>query len=172
MYDLHARLSDSDFLRMREDFSALNIKKVSSQETFFGGEILCGKSDSLGRLLDGCAAIQQRMIERKYVSNRGDEFLLYSAGVAGLLPSVWSANPYIARCWTGRYYSVPRWEECAILHLPAEKVYSFPRAFKKLACSGSIEASWFEKSCGLRASRRPVSPRWAVKRVYDKVKQR
>ena len=172
LYDLHARLSDSDFLKMRKDFSALNIKEGSSQQVFFGGEILCGKNASLKRLLDACAVIQQCMIERKHVSDRGDEFLLYSAGVAGLLPPVSSANPYIARCWTGRYYSVPHWENYAILHLPAEKVYSFPRAFEKLARSGSIESSWFEKSCGLRVSRRPISPRWAVKRICDKVKQR
>lgn len=172
MIDLHAPLADRDRRALETDLKHIGIEKPECFLPFYGGELLCGGVSELRLVLDACSYVHRKMVSHGYVSKRGDEFLLYASSALGSLPTVVSANGYATRCWTGRYYSVPRWEDLAILHLPAEKVHTFPRAFKKLNHMGQIDPAWFERSCGLRQSRRPVSPLWMAKRSLDKVLKR
>lgn len=172
MIDLHSTMHDSDRMKMNADLECLAIEAPSELIPFYGGELLCGGKTSLQSFLAACSNIQKRMISLGHVSERGDEFLYYACLAENSVPEITSANAYAARCWTGRYYSVPRWEDLAVLHLPAEKVYSFPRAYKQLVKSGSVDSTWFEQSCGLRLSRRPISPLWLLKRSFDKALKR
>lgn len=172
MIDLHSTMNDADRKKMNADLEFLAIEIPPQLIPFYGGELLCGGKESLQSFLAGCSSVQKRMISCGHVSERGDEFLYYACLAENSAPEITSANAYAARCWTGRYYSVPRWEDLAVLHLPAEKVYSFPRAYKRLVKFGSVDPAWFERSCGLRLSRRPVSPFWLLKRSLDKVLQR
>lgn len=168
MIDLHASMADENRQIMDGDLDALGIKASSEATPFYGGELICGRTKALQSLLDGCLQIHEAMVSSGYSSKRGDEFLIYACASTGHLPSVVPANPYIARCWTGRYYSVPRWEGLSVLHLPAEKVYSFPWAYKRLAKVGKIDPVLFERKSGLRHSRRPLSLPWMTKRLMDK----
>lgn len=172
MIDLHSALNDVDRIKMDADLEYLNIERPSELIPFYGGELLCGGKASLKSLLTCCSGVQEKMISRGYASERGDEFLYYACLAENSAPHITPANAYAARCWTGRYYSVPRWEDLAVLHLPAEKAYSFPRAYKRLVKLGCVDLTWFERSCGLRPSRRPISPLWALKRSLDKVLKR
>ena len=168
MIDLHASLADENRQKMDSDLSELGLKVSRETTPFYGGELICGRLRALQSLLDGCLRVHEMMVSNGYVSDRGDEFLIYACASMGCLPSVIPANPYVARCWTGRYYSVPRWEGLAVLHLPSEKVYSFPWAYKRLAKVGEIDPAAFEKTAGLRHSRHPFSLPWMAKRLVDK----
>lgn len=103
-------------------------------------------------------------------SDRGDEFLLFAAGAAGLLPAFRRLNPYIARIWTGRYFTPCEWESKTVLHLPSEKGYAFPLAFKKIAGGSDLFENSFERLCGLRPSRRPLDIRWLAHGLLAKAK--
>ena len=172
MIDLHAPLSNEDRKKMELDLRCIGVEMTTTVIPFYGGELLCGGTLALRSLLDSCAYVHKEMISRGYVSERGDEFLYYACLAIKSMPVISPANAYAARCWTGRYYSVPRWEDLTVLHLPAEKVYSFPRAYRRLEKLGGLDSVWFERSCGLRLSRRPIAPRWAVKRLLDRVLKR
>lgn len=173
LYRLHPNCCDSDLLKMQEELEALSGNCYGSGDCFFGGEIICGCADDIKSLLIACETVMNQMIKKGVVSERGDEFLLFASAAERLLPPVVSANPYIQRLWTGRYWSVTsRWSDLKILHLPAEKVFSFPRAFKVLLRNRSINGCWFERSCGLRVGRRPFSPLWICKRSLDKLLNR
>lgn len=102
----------------------------ASSAMCWGGEVICGSSSELGSLLDCCESVQRRMEQFGVYSDRGDEFLLFAAGAAGLLPAFRRLNPYIARIWTGRYFTPCEWGSKTVLHLPSEKGYAFPLAFK------------------------------------------
>lgn len=135
--------------------------------TCWGGEFVCGDSEELGTLLNGCDEVYVRMKEMGISSERGDEFLLYAAANRVGLP-VYPANAYVRRVWTGRYFTPCRHESYAVLHLPAEKNYAFPRAWKALEQGSLISTKRFTRWCGLRPSRRPLDLAWAATRVLQK----
>lgn len=173
LYRLHPRAGDRDLVKMQGELASFAEGRAGNGDCFFGGEMVCGTAGALEEYLAACKAVQAQMIEKSAVSERGDEFLVFAAAAEGLLPSVVSANPYIHRLWTGRYWSVvSRWDDLAILHLPAEKVFSFPRAYRRLSRRRSIDGRWFERSCGLRGGVRPFSPLWMAKRSLDKLLKR
>lgn len=167
LYDLHASLSEPDRALMRQEYAELT-GGDATHARFFGGELVLGDSAGLGFLLNGCRDVMERMERTGIFSKRGDEFLYFAADALGLLPAVTDANPYIARCWTGRYYSAPRWEDRAILHLPSEKVYAFPKAFRALAKTGGIDGGRFLRWCGLRSSKRRLDPAWICARLLER----
>lgn len=167
-YDLDARNDNPVMTKMTQTAQALGFEVSSA--TCWGGEVICGSSAELGSLLDFCESVQRRMEQFGVYSDRGDEFLLFAAGAAGLLPAVRRLNPYIARIWTGRYFTPCEWESKTVLHLPSEKGYAFPLAFKKIAGGSDLFENSFERLCGLRPSRRPLDIRWLAHGVLVKAK--
>lgn len=140
----------------------------ASFATCWGGECICGPSDGLRALLESCGDVQWRMEDCGEYSDRGDEFLLFASGIAGSLPSVRRLNPYIARIWTGRYFTPCEWASKAVLHLPGEKAYAFPIAFKRIVARRGLAEGGFERLCGLRPGKRPLDIRWLVHGAADK----
>ena len=167
LYDLDATASSSDRVAMDKTINTLGFPVGS--RTFWGGEAILGSRASLRKLLESCNAVFSLMEECQVYSSRGDEFLLYAEDLLrrGAGFSKKRINPYIGRIWTGRYYTPCRWENLSILHLPAAKVYAFPRAYQQLRRTGEVKANSFIRMSGLRPSRRPFDPKWALRRSLD-----
>lgn len=137
--------------------------------TCWGGEFVCGDAGSLGLLLDGCKDTYARMRKQGVSSKRGDEFLLYASANRAGFPA-FSANAYVRRVWTGRYFTPCRHESYAVLHFPAEKNYAFPKAWKRLERGELVDTETFVGWCGLRPSKRPLDLAWAMVRVAQKAR--
>lgn len=127
----------------------------ASFATCWGGECICGSSDGLRALLESCGDVQRRMEDCGEYSDRGDEFpalCVRCREVAALCPQV---EPLHRRIWTGRYFTPCEWASKAVLHLPGEKAYAFPIAFKRIVARRGLAEGGFERLCGLRPGKRP-----------------
>lgn len=168
MVGLESCLGDADRLAMEQAYGDLGLGwGRSSVPTCWGGEFVCGDAASLGSLLAGCDEAYARMCDLGVVSERGDEFLLYASANRSGFPAA-HANAYVRRVWTGRYFTPCRHESYAVLHLPAEKNYAFPKAWKALERGDLVDAEVFAGWCGLRPSRRPLDLVWGLTRAMQK----
>ncbi len=169
MIELESRLSDNDRIAMERTYNMLNLEwRIAPYPRCWGGEFVCGDTSSLRLLLEGCDVVYARMNDLGVFSERGDEFLLYVSANRVGFPAV-PANGYVHRIWTGRYYTPSRHESYAVLHLPQEKNYAFPRAWRALEQGRLVDTNTFKRWCGLRPSKRPFDPVWGLSRVAQKV---
>lgn len=168
MVGLESHLADKDRVAMEQAYSKLGLgwERVSFP-TCWGGEFVCGDARGLEALIDGCDKVYARMCELGVSSERGDEFLLYASANRVGFP-VYCANAYVRRVWTGRYFTPCRHESYVVLHLPAEKNFAFPRAWKSLEQGTLPSTEKFSSWCGLHPSKRPLDLAWATARVLQK----
>lgn len=137
--------------------------------TNYGGEFVAGSREKLRRFLDTCAGIHRRMVERRFTTRHGDEFIL-SAAAEQSLGLVKDAGAYASRYWTQSFYLVSTNHQSnavCVWHLPAEKRFALPRAYRYLARHGHVPSARRMRAwCNLPVARRPVNPYnyWTVLR--------
>lgn len=139
----------------------------STYLTNYGGEFVAGSRENLQRFVGLCAEIYQRMVARHFVTQHGDEFILSAAAEQspGLIKD---AGPYVHRYWTQGVYLVStnyQTNPVCVWHLPAEKSFALPRAYRYLERHGRIpDARRMQAWCNFPPARRPFNPHtyWAV----------
>lgn len=137
--------------------------------TNYGGEFVASSRAHLQQFLGVCSDIHHRMVEQRFVTRHGDEFIL-SAAAERSPGMVKDAGAYVARYWTQGFYLVStnhRNNPVCVWHLPAEKRFALPRAYRYLQARGRVpEVRQMRSWCNLPVARRPVNPYtyWAVLR--------
>ena len=92
----------------------------------YGGEFFAGSKVTLQKLLGYCEEVIQKAKEEEEVFIWDDEHILSIAAEHFMKGYIYSANAYIFRYWTNKFYLVStnyRYNPVCIWHLPAEKNY-------------------------------------------------
>lgn len=101
--------------------------------THFGGEFFAASKDLSSLFVQQCENVFNEMIERKFVTKGGDEFI--TSIVANRLgKSIKNAGAYVRRYWTGSYRVVCGDYDkgnIVVLHVPAEKELGIIRLYNK-----------------------------------------
>ena len=120
MYDINHGLYVRDYVQIMEEFNRFG---VDTYITHYGGEFFGASRENAQLFAQQCKAIFDEMQSRNFVTAKGDEFISTIAAHR-LRGMVKNAGAYIYRFWTGDFYLVStcyKFNEIAILHLPAEK---------------------------------------------------
>lgn len=158
LLDLEHSISVPQACVMNEEYHKLYPSRKKNLLTNYGGELICGKRDLIKVFLQTCEKIYRDMIEQKFQTRHGDEFIVSIAAHESKY-LIKNAAPYIARFWTRDFYLVStkfKYNSVNILHLPDEKyggfriIYLYLIKFNKLP-SNKLAYSIF----GLPYSSRP-----------------
>lgn len=123
----------------------------------YGGEIVCGNREHLRQFIMNCNEIYIKIQEYNFKIDfdLGDELLISIA--ASKIKDIYSANAYIERYWTGRFYLVStkyHFDKVSILHLPAEKSTGLLKIFNYMKIYEDIPKH-YSKILGLPKKTRP-----------------
>ncbi len=121
LYDMIHSLNNKSYIVFVDEVSAfLGEKKLI---THYGGEFFAATKENANVICEVCEDIYKKMMERNFVTTKGDEFIL-SIAAEQLKANVKNAGAYIERFWTGDFRLVStryEYDRVMILHLPAEK---------------------------------------------------
>lgn len=124
------------FDNANETIMRCELKQILNLEgcIHWGGEFVCGKTETLKEALCIAEQLFVKMIETNVYTTRGDEFI-WTAALKTF--RVKSAVAYIDRCWTGKgYYFTSThmyYPGLSALHLPDEKRRGMLRLYRLLA---------------------------------------
>lgn len=130
LYDISRGLYNSDYKIFCEEAQ----KFLGNKEylTRWGGEFIAGNKIKLGRFINKCEEVYREMIERKFVTINGDEFI-ESIAAWYMKNEIKNAGAYIFRYWTAyRWHYVCsnyRSNPVCILHCPREKDYGLIKIY-------------------------------------------
>lgn len=91
--------------------------------THFGGEFFAASKEMAQIFSESCLSIFQEMIDKKYTTTHGDEFIV-SIAADCMINHIKNAGAYIHRFWTGSFRLVStnyKYDPVNILHIPSEK---------------------------------------------------
>lgn len=130
LYDISKGLYNSDYKIFCNE--AQKYLETTEYLTRWGGEFIAGSRKRLMKFLKKCEEIYFNMIEKRFVTINGDEFI-ESIAAWHMRDEVKNAAGYIFRYWTAyswhyvcsNYHSNP----VCVLHCPREKDYGFVKLF-------------------------------------------
>lgn len=108
--------------------------------THFGGEFFAASSESAKEFITECENVFNEMKVDGFITKSGDEFIT-SIAAYRLKQKVKNAGAYIRRYWTGSYRMICddfKYNNIAILHMPAEKEQGFITLYNKYVSKGIL----------------------------------
>lgn len=120
LYDINHGLFVKDYEIITDEFNRFGI---DSYITHYGGEFFGASRKNAILFIQQCKSVFDEMLQKKFITTKGDEFIT-SIAAYRTREYIKNAGAYIYRFWTGDFYLVStcyKYNEIAILHLPAEK---------------------------------------------------
>lgn len=122
LYDINHGLNTKDYVTLCEEVEAYEGKR--KLVTHYGGEFFAASADNARLFCKACESVYFGMMERKFVTTKGDEFIV-SLAADRLRERIKNAGAYIYRFWSGGGFRLVstcyQYNRITVLHLPAEK---------------------------------------------------
>lgn len=156
LYDINHGLQVKGYIEFCNEINSFE-KSDSLLITHYGGEFYAGNHKDTVTFLKTANRIYKKMIDNKYISQKGDEFILSLAAYKSSL-NIKNAAAYIHRFWTGPSFRLVstcyKNNEVSVLHLPAEKEHGILKIFIILTNGGleKIDKKKIWKICRLSDS--------------------
>ena len=136
LYDINHGLQVKDYQIICDEFT----KFLGNRNliTHYGGEFFAANKKNAIRFIDECLNIYQMMNDKKFITTKGDEFIVSLA--AHILKSeVKNAGAYIFRFWTGPFHLVStcyKYNPVFVIHVPNEKQTGMIRLYNRYISKG------------------------------------
>lgn len=125
--------------------------------THYGGEFFAANFENAVVFEQKMDLIYKEMVERKYITTKGDEFIV-SIAAEKYKNLIKNASPYICRFWTGASFRLTstcyEYNAVSILHMPAEKEKGIIKIYDKYISKNRLPTNsnvW--KICRLKRMR-------------------
>ena len=136
MYDINYGLHIKDYGRICAQLKDFDEKLT--YPTQYGGEFFAANRKSATQFSEECMRVYKQMIERKFVTTMGDEFIA-TVAANNMKKDMKNAGAYIFRFWTGSFRYISTCYEqnaIAILHVPDEKEGGMVKLYDKYIRKG------------------------------------
>lgn len=122
LYDINHGLQVRDYRLFLKDYYSFtgNSKNI----THYGGEFFAGSRENAEIFISECYKIYSGMIDKKFFTSFGDEFIL-SQAAEKQKALIKNAGAYIYRFWTGAFHLVStcyKYNPITVIHVPDEKI--------------------------------------------------
>lgn len=122
LYDINHGLQVKDYRIIVDEFASF--LKEEKLITHYGGEFYASNRENGLRFIEEAKKIHKQMIDEKFVTTKGDEFIL-SVAASRMKESIKNAGAYVYRFWTGAAFHLIstcyEFNSVAVLHVPSEK---------------------------------------------------
>lgn len=137
LYDTNHGLQVENYRTICEQFK--EFLRDEEYLTHYGGEFFSAKKEAAKRFIAECERIFDEMQERKFCTDKGDEFIV-SIAANRMAGEIKNAGAYIYRFWTGLSFRLIStcYTRIVVLHLPAEKERGMVRLYDKYVKKGRI----------------------------------
>lgn len=139
LYDINHGLNTRDYVLLLDEIEHYTGRR--NYVTHYGGEFFAASSENAKSFVDRCEEIYYEMIQKKFVTTKGDEFIL-SLAADKMRKEVKNAGAYVYRFWTGASFRLVstcyEYNRVTILHLPAEKEHGMLKMYDKIIKSGTL----------------------------------
>lgn len=122
LYDINHGLQVKDYRIIVGEFASF--LKKEKLITHYGGEFYASNRENGLRFIEEAKKIHEQMIDEKFVTTKGDEFIL-SVAASKTKEVVKNAGAYVYRFWTGAAFHLIstcyEFNPVTVLHVPSEK---------------------------------------------------
>jgi hypothetical protein len=168
LYDINHGLTVKDYEIIVDEFNKFG---VDSYITHYGGEFVGASRDNAKKLVDQCKQVYAEMLQKNFVTTKGDEFII-SIAAYRMRDRIKNAGAYIFRFWTGDFYLVStcyKYNEVAILHLPGEKQKGMLKLYEIFAKKHAFpNKEKIHRICHLTGKPMKVRIKSIVKKILSK----
>ena len=137
LYDINHGLYTKDYVILCDEVESFT--KSKRLITHYGGEFFAGSKDDAQEFCAKCESIYNEMIEKGFLTTRGDEFIV-SLAADQMKMKIKNAAPYVFRFWTNiKFHLVStcfKYNRIVVLHMPAEKERGMIDLFRKYISKG------------------------------------
>lgn len=142
LYDINHGLGIDDYKTIVDEFSSfLNTK--NQYLTHFGGEFYASNRENAKTFIKHCEEIYNEMVERNFVTTKGDEFII-SIAASSMKTHIKNAGAYIFRYWTGTFRLIStsyKNNSVTVLHIPSEKEKGIIKIFNKYVSNNKLPSN-------------------------------
>ena len=139
LYDINHGLQVENYRSINSGF--VGFSEEYRYITHYGGEFFAANKDMAILFCEKCVKIYEQMIQRKYYSNNGDEFIL-SLAAKNMKGNIKNAGAYIYRFWTETdFYLIStcyEYNPICVLHMPSEKKKGIIDIYEKYLKNGKM----------------------------------
>lgn len=121
LYDINHGLQVKDYRLFLEDY--FSFSGDNRNITHYGGEFFASSKQNAEVFISECYKIYSEMIEKKFFTSFGDEFIISQAADRHKV-LIKNAGAYIFRFWTGAFHLVStcyKYNPITVIHVPDEK---------------------------------------------------
>ncbi len=139
LYDINHGLNVAHYREICEEFSSFTGER--KYITHYGGEFFAASSFLAKEFIEELYAIYNKMIEQKFQTTKGDEFVL-SLAADKMKTKIKNAGAYIFRFWTSYSFRLVstsyEFNRITLLHMPDEKNKGFIKLYDRYIKNGKI----------------------------------
>lgn len=139
LYDINHGLGTNNYKKLIVEVEQfLGEKKYV---THYGGEFFAASTPNARKFVAECNAIYNKMMDKKTITTKGDEFIL-SLAADRMKESVKNAGAYVHRFWTGADFRLIstcyKYNRVVVLHVPNEKELGMLKLYDRISKSGQM----------------------------------